>query len=97
MIHDTIKRYGIYEDVIGGVDAAKQSCTGNLNCATMSEFWRTKDQKPEDDATILVKNSKIEDQTPIRAYYVEDYDEYFSLDSHIAMALSITHWMPMPK
>lgn len=54
------------------------------------------DQKPEDDQTVFVINTKV-GMLPAKAFYMADIDEYISVETLGASPLSITHWMPLPK
>jgi hypothetical protein len=57
-------------------------------------FWiSAKDQKPPSEQTVLVFNANIESDVPCLAYYLEEYDEFFLIESVRAVPISITHWI----
>lgn len=55
-----------------------------------------KDELPVDDQTVLITHTKI-DKMIHTAYYEEETDSFFSLNSFHALPIEITHWMELPK
>lgn len=52
---------------------------------------------PEPDQSVLVINKPIS-TVPIKAFYDAENDAFISLEAYgTPHALSITHWMPLPK
>jgi putative transcriptional regulator len=54
-------------------------------------------ERPADDKTVFVINTRVE-MLPIKAYYQETNDMFFSLEScSINMPILITHYMYIPE
>lgn len=62
----------------------------------MSE-WKDVSEKPQDDQTVMVIYKKEDVLGPIRAYYDEEEDNFYPLDSFFALPLKVTHWCYLPK
>lgn len=71
----------------------------NENKTTYSSWINAIEETPEDDSTILVswQDSDGKWACPIRAYYYKEDQEYYSIDTIVAIPVNAEIWHPLPK